>query len=322
MKPRLLLPCFVLMLLSSCFLLSDPIRSAADQEQRVITIPTVDHEVFALLEPIAVDAMRIATEREYERPEAISYLREVIAPVVEGLGRDRVVAALFIYSVLAERPVEYAPEFHSLSSTILRVLEPSAEEKVRILGPFWPPEDGILDSQRLENAYLHVFTLVPGEAVRITPDIFIAELKAAWSRGDHRLDGLVDYLYDSDPVLSCNAFMRATMRNYPDLDSLSIDDDSIPRVTIPDVNDTYYLARPEALPEGTIPKAIEFLRQEAKSDIFWSRLMVAVIVHKIPYLRDPEIEATLREDPHWLIQRRMAYLDDEEEPDSETADER
>jgi hypothetical protein len=39
-------------------------------------------------------------------------------------------------------------------------------------------------------------------------------------------------------------------------------------------------------------------------------------------MREPEIEAALRADPHWLIQRRMAYLDEgKADTDTETATE-
>ena len=85
---------------------------------------------------------------------------------------------------------------------------------------------------------------------------------------------------------------------------------------------TAFRNRPERLRPGVREELHQVLLTFYQDDSLWARVFAAEILNKVPYLRDPEIEATLREDPHWLIQRRMAYLEDEEEPDSETTDER
>ena len=73
--------------------------------------------------------------------------------------------------------------------------------------------------------------------------------------------------------------------------------------------------RPDSLPPGSRERLHKLLIEFTRGDSLWERVYAAEILNKLPYMRAPEIEETLRDDPHWLIQRRMAYLDEEGESD-------
>ena len=234
------------------------------------------------------------------------------------MGRNELLSSLMQSLLVKEPPAETSREARILMSMGLRFLlaETDVRTLVRMLAPFWSPVDERINAS-IGNYFQAAALSEDPNQYFVDFTVFIDLLHDEWAVGSSELDGLVDYMYERQAMMAWLAMLGLDGVDEEDREELH---ERVSKVLHP-YND-YYRTRPDRLLPGTREGLHELLVGYSQDDSLWARVFVAEILNKVPYMRDPEIEAALRDDPHWLIQRRMAYLDDEAEPDSETTDER
>ena len=234
-------------------------------------------------------------------------LRRYLSEHIALTSREEVLANLVQALILADDASELPLEERQIMILGLMEFRPGNEELFLQAALYWPPDENVVSKDAL------IGLMTPGYHI----DFVVQTLEQAWAEDDHKYDGLVDLFYETQAHLAWLAMLRLDGVGERKRDQLY---ERLQEVLHP-YND-YYRTRPDELPPGTREGLHEVLVEYSQDDSLWARVFVAEILNKVPYMRDPAIEAALRDDPHWLIQRRMAYLDEEEEPDSETTDER
>ena len=203
-------------------------------------------------------------------------------------------------------------EFVFFLSFLGSELIPDHRRLCELFGPYWPPRDPELKSILEGEVFGRVTTAPdsPGFAVDFT--VMQDLLESAWRSGERKYDGLVDYMFDVQPIMAWLAMLEIEGADERALDELYEE-----LVAVCHPYGESYRTRPERLPPGSREGLHELLVEYSQGDSLWARVFVAEILSKVPYMRAPEIEATLCDDPHWLIQRRMAYLVEDEREVSE-----
>jgi hypothetical protein len=225
---------------------------------------------------------------------------------------------LFIHAEVDDtRPEELFFQVY-LGAILAQPLIEDARKAIKAVAPYWPPENPVL-MENIERRFFWPIARTEGQPDRFNIDFsdFIAVLRDAWAVNDHRYDGVVDYMFE------CNAIMAwLAMLEIEGADEEERDKHFHELIATSHPYGEYYRDKPDRLPAGSREGLHELLVEYSQDDSLWARVFVAEILNKVPYMRDPEIEATLRADPHWLIQRRMAYLDEgKADTDTETATE-
>jgi len=181
-------------------------------------------------------------------------------------------------------------------------LQPSPTETLKVLGPRYPP-----DETKIRRT--HFMTLMYIGLEDPTDNVWGANfqpvldiLEDSWKNDIHRYDGLVDFLFVGSPAPALLAMLELEGVDEEERDEL------FNRIVWPGHP---YVTREDNLRAGSRERLHELLIEFTQGDSLWERVYAAEVLNKVPYMRDPEIEAALRDDPHWLIQRRMVYLDEE-----------
>jgi len=271
--------------------------------------PHFDEELVPGFERLSA-AVEAEAETEPANPMfAEELVRKHIVELEEEVGRNELLSSLMQSLLVSEAPTEVSREVRILMSMGLRLLlaEIDASTLVRMVAPYWPPANESINAESIE-ANLQSVTLSddPSEYF-VDFTVFIDLLRDEWAVGSSELDGLVDYMYERQAIMAWLAMLRLDGVDEEEKDEVY---ERLSEVLHP-YND-YYRTRPDRLPPGTREGLHELLIEFTQGDSLWARVFVAEILSKVPYMRDPEIEAALRDDPHWLIQRRMAYLDEAE----------
>jgi len=188
-----------------------------------------------------------------------------------------------------------------------RYLRPTLEERIEYLGPYWSLSDNEL--RTIIRGIIHsAGNMLDRDSEMQDSDIreVVARLQVAREAGDTRYQGLIDYLFERDALVAWLALVEADGVGEP---HLTDKDDKLKVFARP-----YRNQRARTDPSRVDPQVLDecraLLREFVQGDSLWARVFAAEILNKVSYMRDPDIEAALREDPHWLIQRRMAYLDE------------
>jgi len=195
-----------------------------------------------------------------------------------------------------------------LGAILFKPLIKDPRKAIEAVAPYWPPENPVL-MENIERRFFRPIATTEGQPERFNIDFseLTAVLRDAWAANDHRYDGLVDYMFERNAIMAWLALLEMEGWEPESLDE--------------HYDTTIVFARPyrnqraRTDPSRVEPQVLEdcraLLHEFVQDDSLWARVFAAEILNKVPYLRDPEIEASLRDDPHWLIQRRMAYLDEE-----------
>ena len=250
--------------------------------------------------------------------ESLRFLREFMSELRDDLG------ALFgeetstqnLLFIRAEADATHPDDLSYrvfLSGILAKPLMESTRKQLEAIAPYWPPENPIL-MENIERLFFWPIARTEGQPDRFNTDfsVFTEVLSNAWENDNHAYDGLIDYMFE------CNAIMAwLAMLEMEGVDEDERDEFFQKLIATSHPYGGYYRDKPDRLPAGSREGLHELLMEYSRDDSLWARVFAAEVLNKVPYMRDPEIEATLREDPHWLIQRRMAYLDDEEGSDSD-----
>jgi len=237
---------------------------------------------------------------------------ELVAQLEAEYGRGVLVQQVVFAEAEARRMVpQEGRELVSGFMLVGQELRPTLEEVIEYLGPYWPTSDSTL--RELIKGMIHAGGhRLDRESGSSDSDIVavVARLESAREAGDTRYQGLIDYIFERDAIAAWLAMLEMEGVDEDERDELF---ERVVKVLHP-YSDTYR-ARPDRLPSGSREGLHGLLIEYSQDDSLWARVFVAEILNKVPYMRDPEIEASLRDDPHWLIQRRMAYLDEDEKSD-------
>jgi len=238
---------------------------------------------------------------------------EVLADIIEELSalfsmEAVVLNATFIGSGLGE----IAPQdkgFEVASALLVYDHITGSKDVCKLFAPYWPSDD-LRFQEVLHGDVFGSVVMTEGQPGRFNTDFssLVGILQESWADGNHNYDGLVDYMFEWNAIMAWLEFLE--MKGH---DASQLDDhyDTIIVFARP-----YRNQRARTDPSRVDPQVLDecraLLREFVQGDSLWARVFAAEILNKVSYMRDPEIEAALREDPHWLIQRRMAYLDEAE----------
>jgi len=211
---------------------------------------------------------------------------------------------LFLYAGI-EADVNEDWMFRQIVGSIVRGLPESPEETCELVAPYWPPEHARL-KEVIGGLLGSISATDNPERFNTDFSIITEVLSSAWANNNHAYDGLVDYMFEGNAIMAWLALLE--MEGWE------------PEALDQHYDTTIVFARPyrnqraRTDPSRVDPQVLDecraLLHEFVHDDSLWARVFAAEILNKVPYMRDPDIEAALREDPHWLIQRRMAYLDE------------
>jgi len=194
--------------------------------------------------------------------------------------------------------------FRQIVGSIVRGLPESPEETCELVAPYWPPEHARL-KEVIGGLLGSVSSTDNPERFNTDFSIITEVLSSAWANNSHAYDGLVDYMFERNAIMAWLAMLELEGVDEDERDELFHE-----LIATSHPYGGYYRDKPDRLPPGTREGLHELLVEYSQDDSLWARMFAAEVLNKVPYMRDPDIEAALRDDPHWLIQRRMAYLDE------------